>query len=126
MNKGIDYVAGNWKTIKDPYDLSLVTYTLHKAVHPDKVKFINVLQLKQRYMSSKYKNVLYILLDNTYLLRMYFHFIEMCFLKDVAWKQLEGLAQEEKDKKWWMTEIPDVEANNPWHQAQKTNKQKCQ
>ena len=40
MNKGIDYVAGNWKTIKDPYDLSLVTYTLHKAVHPDKVKVI--------------------------------------------------------------------------------------
>jgi len=75
MNKGIDYVAGNWKTIKDPYDLSLVTYTLHKAVHPD---------------------------------------------KDVAWKQLEGLAQEEKDKKWWMTEIPDVEANNPWHQVPNT------
>ena len=36
MNKAIDYIALNWGTIKDPYDLALVSYTLHKAVHPAK------------------------------------------------------------------------------------------
>ena len=36
MNKAIDYIALNWGSVQDPYDLSLVTYSLHKAVHPAK------------------------------------------------------------------------------------------
>ena len=36
MNKAIDYVASNWRSSQDPYDLSLLTYTLHKAIHPDR------------------------------------------------------------------------------------------
>lgn len=36
MNKAIDYVAQQWESLSDPYDLSVVTYVLHKAVHPAK------------------------------------------------------------------------------------------
>ena len=36
MNKAIDYIALNWETIEDPYLLSIVTYALHKAIHPSK------------------------------------------------------------------------------------------
>merc|ERR1719373_117487 len=75
MNKAIDYVASNWRSIQDLYDLSLVTYALHRAVHPD---------------------------------------------KDSAWKQLESLAKESEGKKWWMTDIPELEATNPWHKAPNT------
>ena len=75
MNKAIDYVASNWRSTRDPYDLSLLTYTLHKAIHPD---------------------------------------------RDSAWKQLESLARTGDNKKWWMTEIPDLEADNPWHKLPNT------
>jgi len=36
MNKAIDYIALNWDQLTDPYDIALVTYVLHKAVHPSK------------------------------------------------------------------------------------------
>jgi len=36
MNKAIDYIALNWETLTDPYDLSIVAYTLHKSIHPSK------------------------------------------------------------------------------------------
>jgi len=36
MNKAIDYVASHWQDLTDPYDLSVVTYALHKASHPSK------------------------------------------------------------------------------------------
>ena len=60
---------------QDPYDLSVVTYALHKAVHPD---------------------------------------------KDAAWAQLESLAQEQGDLKWWRSDIPELESENPWHGAPNT------
>jgi len=36
MNKAIDYLALNWESVEDPYHLSIVTYALHKALHPSK------------------------------------------------------------------------------------------
>jgi CD109 antigen len=36
MNKAIDYIALNWETLEDPYYLSVVTYALHRALHPSK------------------------------------------------------------------------------------------
>ena len=76
MNKAIDYVASNWRTQQDPYDLSIVSYALHVAVHPD---------------------------------------------RDAAWTRLESMAKEDdQDRKWWMSEIPELEATNPWHQAPNT------
>ena len=36
MNKAIDFVALRWQDLKDPYELSVVTYALHVAQHPAK------------------------------------------------------------------------------------------
>jgi len=34
MNRGLDYLANHWAELDDPYDLAVVTYALHRAVHP--------------------------------------------------------------------------------------------
>ena len=44
MNKAIDYIALQWQGLEDLYELSLVTYALHKAVHPAKDQAWNVLE----------------------------------------------------------------------------------
>ena len=39
MNRGINYIAGEWKNIdaeQDPYSLAIVTYALHASLHPQK------------------------------------------------------------------------------------------
>ena len=36
MNKAISYLAGAWESAEDPYVLSVVTYALHRADHPQK------------------------------------------------------------------------------------------
>ena len=36
MNKGINYIAGEWKNIEyeeDPFSLAIVTYALHASLH---------------------------------------------------------------------------------------------
>jgi len=44
MNKAIDYIALNWETLNDPYDLSVVAYALHTAIHPSKDQAWSVLE----------------------------------------------------------------------------------
>jgi len=44
MNKAIDYVALHWQDLSDPYDLSIVTYALQSASHPDKDQAWSVLE----------------------------------------------------------------------------------
>ena len=34
--QAIDFVALTWDQLTDPYDLAVVTYVLHKALHPAK------------------------------------------------------------------------------------------
>ena len=34
MNRALDYLASRWPELDDPYDLAVLTYALHRAVHP--------------------------------------------------------------------------------------------
>ena len=39
MNRGINYIAEQWKNIEpkeDPFSLAIVTYALHQSLHPQK------------------------------------------------------------------------------------------
>jgi len=53
MNKAIDYLALNWEIVDNPYHLSVVTYALHKAIHPAKDQAWAVLESLSQSKGSK-------------------------------------------------------------------------